>query len=181
MKNCSVCKTAKELTEYYKNKKCTGGLSPHCKDCNKLKDRLPANRYSRLRAQCRRFDKPLGISLEEYTELVSKPCHYCALPIGETTGAAMDRLDRTLGYEAGNCVPCCWLCNFTKGTTFNEQEMKDIGALFAGFHERRKQLGQEPIHAPYGGKDSKPRTPGYWKESKQYKKQRGWDHLRENG
>lgn len=49
-----------------------------------------------------------------FIKLVQESCRYCGtLPEG-TNG--LDRVDPSLGYTSSNCVPCCAMCNFMKGT-----------------------------------------------------------------
>lgn len=69
------------------------------------------------------------LTLEEYTALVTQPCHYCGDPpryeirfkdvVHQYQG--IDRVDSTWGYIAGNVVPCCWGCNLRKGVKSVEQ------------------------------------------------------------
>lgn len=181
-KSCSICKIEKPLDEFYTTSQRGKTIHiSHCKDCNREKDRLPKNRFSRLRAQCRRFGMPITLTVEQFTDLVSKPCHYCGQSLEESAGSSLDRIDRARGYEPGNAVPACWLCNHSKGTTFDEFEQRVLSQHYPEFHERRKRLGLPELRAPYGGKKPKSRTPGYWQtEGKRARKQRGWDHLHEN-
>ena len=70
------------------------------------------------------------LSVERFGDLMSKPCHYCGAPpstpispasrlktkdsyhVGVRNG--IDRVDSSLGYVEGNCVPCCFRCNRMK-------------------------------------------------------------------
>lgn len=54
-----------------------------------------------------------GFSLteEEFLSFWNLPCHYCGAAI-QTIG--LDRVDNALGYENGNIVPCCIVCNRMK-------------------------------------------------------------------
>lgn len=56
------------------------------------------------------------ISFDEFLILTTpNECYWCggSLPISR---AGLDRMDNTIGYVPGNCVPCCWSCNMMKGT-----------------------------------------------------------------
>lgn len=80
-------------------------------------------------ARVRDFDWELNI--EEFSEIVVKDCTYCGSSLGckeksknsngdfEYTG--IDRVDNSLGYYIGNCVPCCITCNLAKGTRSKEE------------------------------------------------------------
>ncbi len=39
----------------------------------------------------------------------------------------LTRLDSSKGYEEGNLVPCCFVCNQIKGDRFSATEMELIG------------------------------------------------------
>lgn len=66
------------------------------------------------------------LSKEEFRELVTSNCFYCGvLPssikkTGSKNGAfiynGVDRMDSSLGYEKGNVVTCCKMCNWSKHT-----------------------------------------------------------------
>jgi hypothetical protein len=50
------------------------------------------------------------LTFEQFTHLVTQPCHYCgALPEN-----GVDRLEASVGYTLSNCVPCCQPCNAKK-------------------------------------------------------------------
>jgi hypothetical protein len=71
-----------------------------------------------------------GISFEltkmEFRELTSGDCYYCGVDAltnkndtrryeGRTYLCnGIDRIDSSLGYESGNCLPCCDICNRMK-------------------------------------------------------------------
>lgn len=92
---------------------------------------LPAGESSR-NALFKRYQKSatkrsyeFNLSLEEFADLVSKNCHYCALPPSQLTQdtarpkskfvySGIDRKDNALGYSKENCVPCCKTCNRAK-------------------------------------------------------------------
>lgn len=48
---------------------------------------------------------------EEFSRLLASSCVYCG-EVGPTVG--VDRVDNALGYESGNLVPCCTVCNRMK-------------------------------------------------------------------
>lgn len=79
--------------------------------------------------------KEISISLEEYSALmdVNKNCHYCddKLNIDKFHGKrhCLDRKDNSLGYHINNVVPCCFKCNWVKGSKLTYNEMLILGAV----------------------------------------------------
>lgn len=64
------------------------------------------------------------IDIEYFRKLSQQPCHYCGRePFavtnikyinGQFTYNGLDRVDNSIGYVAGNLVPCCKQCNGAK-------------------------------------------------------------------
>jgi hypothetical protein len=90
------------------------------------------------------------ITLEEYTELVSKPCHYCGWPLSPD-GIGLDRLNDQLGYMLGNVVPCCPDCNLSRSNLFTPSEMLLIGSVVSQIKAARESRG-EPVSIRTVGK-----------------------------
>jgi hypothetical protein len=68
---------------------------------------------------------PFNIDLEFFRVITKGNCFYCGVMPGERaqlhpsangryTGNGVDRIDNSLGYSVGNCVPCCEICNKAK-------------------------------------------------------------------
>lgn len=55
------------------------------------------------------------LTKEKFEELISLACYYCA-SYNENQVIGIDRLDSKKHYTIDNCVPCCKICNFMKGT-----------------------------------------------------------------
>jgi hypothetical protein len=69
---------------------------------------------------------------EAFWQITHRDCHYCGAPAEQVRVKGrrkadcdlsdarhfryngIDRIDNDRGYVAGNCVPCCRLCNFAK-------------------------------------------------------------------
>jgi hypothetical protein len=72
-----------------------------------------------------------AITDEEAIALFAQDCHYCGakpsniarlkLGYGEFVYSGIDRKDNTIGYIAGNVVPCCLTCNERKRTASYEE------------------------------------------------------------
>ena len=57
------------------------------------------------------------ITFDEFVELVQQPCFYCGNPpsMGHVfKHNGIDRYDSSKGYDAGNAVSCCSICNRAK-------------------------------------------------------------------
>jgi len=85
----------------------------------------------RYKMAAKKFGRVFELSDAEVEGLVVQDCHYCGSPpasyfksVFRQRPAAekdfyyngIDRVDNALGYTASNCVPCCRLCNFAKGS-----------------------------------------------------------------
>ena len=68
--------------------------------------------YSRS-ASDKRLD--FEISQEVFNKIVTEPCYYCDV-IHERGFNGIDRLDSNIGYVVDNCVSCCKVCNYMKGS-----------------------------------------------------------------
>jgi hypothetical protein len=145
MKTCRTCNVLKSLDEF--GTAMTRGkptVRQHCDACMRAKDRLPANRFSNSKSQCKRDGVPWGLAYEDWLEVIANPCHYCQGPLPEL-GRGMDRIDATIGYQMGNVLPCCSVCNDIKGRVFTVAEMKLIGAVIRQIQEARKLAGLQPV------------------------------------
>jgi hypothetical protein len=63
------------------------------------------------------------ITYDEYVDIVDKECHYCGI-IQDKGFNGIDRKNQTKGYVADNCVSCCQMCNYMKGSTIDEVFLK---------------------------------------------------------
>lgn len=64
------------------------------------------------------------LSVEEFENLTQRPCVYCGTEKSNRERHThkyapffyngIDRVDPTVGYNVGNCVPCCRVCNRMK-------------------------------------------------------------------
>lgn len=81
---------------------------------------------------------------KEFEELIVKECHYCGIQPSniknpESTNKygnitpfrynGIDRVDSSVGYTIENCVPCCKLCNRSKGELPLNEWIEWIGRL----------------------------------------------------
>src|SRR3990167_5146505 len=69
--------------------------------------------YGRLRYSSKERKIVVLLSLNKFTEIVSRPCIYC----GESKERrGIDRIDNSIGYTKENSAPCCKICNYMKKT-----------------------------------------------------------------
>jgi hypothetical protein len=73
-KQCSKCKEAKNLTEFYKNRSKRDGHTGECKACCKLRHRVWRDKNPSYQRTWR-----YGISLDEYTRLFAAQNGVCAI------------------------------------------------------------------------------------------------------
>ncbi len=55
------------------------------------------------------------LSQDMFEEIVKQPCYYCGI-IQDREFNGIDRKNSTQGYEVTNCVSCCKMCNYMKGS-----------------------------------------------------------------
>lgn len=62
-------------------------------------------------------NRNIGFDLtkEQFTKIILLPCYYCA-SYKEDEVVGIDRINSDKSYILNNCVPCCKICNFMKGT-----------------------------------------------------------------
>jgi hypothetical protein len=65
------------------------------------------------------------ISFEDYESIVSSRCYYCN-SMEEKGFNGIDRNDQTKGYVVDNCLPCCTMCNYVKGSLHSYGFIKRI-------------------------------------------------------
>ena len=75
-------------------------------------------RYTAYRCSAKTRGIPFSFTKDEFATFWQLPCSYCGDPI-LTIG--IDRVDSSLGYVEGNCVPCCTVCNIMK-LDYNEEQ-----------------------------------------------------------
>jgi hypothetical protein len=81
----------------------------------KWRERNPHKRpWAMLKSRAKRHGLAVDITYDFFCGLRdANRCHYCdgSLPL---QGSGIDRKNPTLGYVAGNCIPCCGLHNRMK-------------------------------------------------------------------
>jgi len=85
---------------------------------------MPYRRYGSLKSSSKSRGLSLTISLQEYENLVAKPCHYCGKTLEKERGCSLDRILNDKGYELDNILPCCGACNQIRNVHLTSEEMK---------------------------------------------------------
>lgn len=101
-------------------------------------------RTSRDGAEKRNHD--FKLTFEEFDNLVQQDCYYCGehprpasqellQKRGNTKQPTfyyngIDRINSNIGYEIGNCVPCCPKCNYMKNTLPQNEFFKQIIKIY---------------------------------------------------
>jgi len=120
-----------------------GYLQPYCRLCARVKGLELYAKYRFVYANrgAKQSGRPMVLKKSEYEKLTSLPCHYCNLPISDW-GIGLDRLDNDKGYELGNVVPCCPVCNKVRNNIFTPDEMRRvIGPAIRKIADERMSTG----------------------------------------
>lgn len=108
------------------NTKSCGCYSAECKRAKRLAESKGVINHIIL--QYKRHAKDRGLSwkltYEQVAKIIQEPCFYCGTERSNHKVTknckegydhnGIDRVDNAVGYEPGNVVPCCKLCNYAK-------------------------------------------------------------------
>ena len=72
------------------------------------------NQYARYKVEVAKRGLAFDLTIDEYFTIKERRCCYCGYKEPDKL-RGIDRLDNTRGYEKGNCVASCYLCNMMKG------------------------------------------------------------------
>jgi hypothetical protein len=111
-------------------------------DPKQKQSRTPQWRYTNAKSDAKRRGRPFTLTLEEYTELIQHACFYCQFRLGVPVqkGIGLDRIDNSKGYEPGNVLPCCRICNTIKGFKLNVHEAKMAIEAVINYRNKAKQV-----------------------------------------
>lgn len=109
--------------------------------------------FSKYKGAASRRGITFSLSRESFKVLTGSPCRYCAGPPSQKlrlgrnaeedvlTYNGIDRIDSSVGYVEGNCVPCCWTCNQSKGT-------RSVEDFLAWLNRAASHLSSHPVVPP---------------------------------
>jgi hypothetical protein len=97
--------------------------------------------YCNYKSKARRVKRTFLLSKEDFKNITSQPCYYCGKIPEQKAGAndrhygayiynGIDRVDNDRGYELGNCVPCCIVCNRMKLTLAQKEFLEHIERIY---------------------------------------------------
>lgn len=98
--------------------------------------RKPIRRFNQSVCKARIMSKTWTIDLDSYLALIAQPCYYCGGKLNETA-AGLDRIDNSIGYELNNVLPCCDICNRTRGKYWSVEETKIMIAAIKAWRSER--------------------------------------------
>ena len=81
--------------------------------------------YSNYKRNAEYKNLDFDVLFDDYSNVVTKECHYCGVIQGKGFNG-IDRKDQSVGYIVDNCVSCCKMCNYMKGSTCEEVFIKRV-------------------------------------------------------
>lgn len=149
IKYCKRCDRILPIENFSKDKKSKDGHAFYCKECaskyGKTYRESAKGVYATLNAG-RRFYTNIPVTITqddfvEWYESVERKCIYCDIPEDKLSimeeyynqkhvRLTVDRKDSTLGYDKGNLVLACNLCNLVKQKVLTFDEMRYVGQNF---------------------------------------------------
>lgn len=127
-KNCTSCCKELSLDNFIGELSSMTKTCINCRKDNKKQDlkRDKQHRNSTVRynihpqyrtyvKNARKRNLEFNISFENYESIVTKPCYYCKI-IQQRGFNGMDRKESSIGYALDNCISCCQMCNYIKGS-----------------------------------------------------------------
>ena len=108
--------------------------------------------YTILKRNSKRSQRHCSLTFQDFLTFTSiSKCHYCGDNIhwppydstrhnGKRVSHSyyLDRKDNALGYTKDNCVVCCPLCNYIKGSSLSYPEMVFLGPYIHQIKDSRK-------------------------------------------
>lgn len=158
MKTCTDCKEIKPIDSFYSRPdiKSNDGRQSYCSDCCKKRKHAWYEkrkydhdvRYKNLKSGAKQRNLELTLSLEEYSELMKQPCHYCSASLDKHIGTGLDRKNNDVGYTKDNSAPCCTECNTGKGEFFSYEEWKVMVKALIKFRKKNGRGQQTRTAGP---------------------------------
>jgi len=98
----------------------------------------PERHYREYAASAIKKNVEFTITLEEFSNTVTKPCYYCKT-YNETEVLGIDRIDSFKGYVKGNILPACEICNTMKKQLTMKEFANHISLLYKNFVSEFKE------------------------------------------
>ena len=118
-----------KITQKHKEYRETHPIDDERRERIKITNSQPKHRYDLLSRFCKKNNRELTITLEQYEKICDLPCVYCddkMCAIKVRRGCGLDRIDNNRGYHIDNVNPCCGICNCMRGNYLTVEEMKFV-------------------------------------------------------
>ena len=128
----------REGVERYYNKKHNNKIKEIYTKNSKINNYKPTT-ISRISRECKYRDKKYNentrfdFTIKELEEFLSSGCYYCQ----DKENIGLDRIDNEQGHCKKNVIPCCSLCNMTRGNRFSVEEFKELGIIIKNIKLKR--------------------------------------------
>lgn len=100
------------------------------------RDQTPSRRMSTARSMAKKRGHIWTLTLEQYSEIISKDCYYCEGYFGKTLkGSGCDRINNDLGYSVDNVLSCCGFCNRLRSNVMTVDECKALITLLVSMRK----------------------------------------------
>jgi hypothetical protein len=96
-----------------------------------------SQRFNQLKNRAKHRNIYFDLTLQNFEDINKLSCHYCSGPLPRY-GSGMDRIDNNKGYVVDNIIPCCTVCNLTRGDRWSVEETKAM--IAAGLAVRNKNV-----------------------------------------
>ncbi len=136
-RTCDICGNS-YTSKSHNSKACSVSCLKKLHQRNRLRfSRTNHGKFLHSQGTAKRRDIPWRLSEEEYLAIIAVPCAYCENRLGTPvlTCGGLDRIDNTIGYELGNVVSCCAICNRLRSDLLTTDEMKSVAQLLIRLRE----------------------------------------------
>lgn len=98
--------------------------------------------YYTYKAGARKRKHSFNLTKEQFLSLITQKCNYCDYGTDENNLRfnGIDRVDNSIGYELGNCVPCCSDCNYSK----RDKTLQEWNSWIDRLVEKKRAVGTQP-------------------------------------
>jgi hypothetical protein len=104
-------------------------------------ERALRNRLKMYRYNAKKSGHIWALTDEQARGLFLSPCFFCGRASELPRLNSIDRMNNLDGYEAGNVLPCCWVCNRAKGKTSVDDFLRWICQVYE--QQRRPVLPKD--------------------------------------
>lgn len=122
-KSCGCQRQANRRETLNKNYAAAGGMRKGRTNEEMINDSI-STEMRIYKTACRIQGRSFELLFDEFKNMILSPCHYCGAPptrkgrhaFSLLRYSGIDRKNNDPWYRTGDCVPCCKICNFRKGS-----------------------------------------------------------------